>query len=216
MNIQYMKVGVYLLWLCLFLIAQLFLGVYLNAQQEKPPVEVSVYLTEEKKACAPDGYPDKFRARKSACEPIIYEKLESYEFGKPIFTKVPPESLPLGELAERIKEATRNCPIEKYCEDPDLRKAIVLVFNFPMESPGGSKVSIIREIPSRLEKYFEMDPRKGKYVASGTLDVGGHWINHQRADLFLPDYGVKWILKLDENIYKIGTAEGSFKPETNE
>jgi hypothetical protein len=207
LDYQSIKAAVIILALFFFLILQLFLSDSAYAQQEKPQVKVSVYLTEEKKACAPNGYPDKLRARENACEPLLYEKLESYEFGRPVYTSVPPECLPLGELAELIKEATQDCPIEKYCKDPKLRKAIVLVFYFPAKNSKGLELSLIREIPSRLEKYFNMDPLKGVYVAKGTLDQGGHWINHQRADLFLPDYGVKWILKVDEHIYKIGTIK---------
>lgn len=216
MDNQSIKAGAYILMPFFFLISQQLLCDSAYAQQRKPPVEVSVYLTEEKKACAPDGYPDKFYARKNACKPLIYEKLESYEFGKPIYARVPPECLPLGELAELIKEATQDCPIEKYCKDPEMRKAIVLVFYFPTKNPKGHELSLIRKIPSRLEKYFEMDPYKGEYIAKGTLDQGGHWINHQRADLFLPDYGVKWILKVDEHTYKIGTKKGFKKKETGE
>jgi len=216
LDYQSIKAAVIILALYFFLILQLFLNDSAYAQQEKPKVEVSVYLTEEKKACAPNGYPDKLRARENACEPLLYEKLESYEFDRPVYTSVPPECLPLGELAELIKEATRDCPIEKYCKDPKMRKAIVLVFYFPTENPKGHEMSLIRKIPSRLEKYFEMDPFKGEYIAKGTLDQGGHWINHQRADLFLPDYGVKWILKVDKHIYKIGTKKGIKKKDAEE
>jgi hypothetical protein len=180
-------------------------------------VSVSVYLTEEKKACWPDGYPKKARARKRACQrPIIYEKLDSYDFGKPIYTSVPPECLPLGNLAEKIKQATEECPVEKYCTDPERRKAIILVFDFQMKNPQGHEVKFIREIPQDLEQYFEMDPYKGTYVAEGTLDVGGHWINHQRADLFLPEYGVEWTLEVDGNFYEIGTRKGVKVNETGE
>jgi hypothetical protein len=200
----------------ILLISQLLFSDSVSAQQGKPQVLVSVYLTEEKKACAPNGYPDKFYDKKNACEPLFYEKLESYEFGRAIYARVPPECLPLGELAELIKEATQNCPIEKYCKDPELRKAIVLAFYFPAENPKGLEISLIRESPSRLEKYFNMDPSKGMYVAKGTLDQGGHWINHQRADLFLPDYAVNWILKVDEHIYKMGTKKGIRNKEAGE
>jgi hypothetical protein len=70
-------------------------------------------------------------------------------------------------------------------------------------------VEFIREIPTRLEKHFAQDGAKGTYIAEGTLDQGGHWINHQRADLFLPDYGVRWILDVDGNFYTIGTRKGT-------
>jgi hypothetical protein len=61
-----------------------------------------------------------------------------------------------------------------------------------------------------------MDPQRGTYVARGTLDQGGHWINHQRADLFLPDYGVKWTLDVDNHILKLGTREGIQDKATGE
>lgn len=202
--------GIVFHWALYFLvISQLITIDFVNAQEEQRQVEVSVYLTEEKKACTPDGYA-------APCDPLIYEKLDSYEFGEPIYARVPPECLPLGELAERIKEATEDCPIEKYCKDPVLRKAIVLVFYFHLDHPKGRKVEFIREIPPRLEKYFELDQLKGIYVAEGTLDHGGHWINHQRADLFLPDYGVRWILDVDSDIYRIGTRKGFQVKETGE
>jgi hypothetical protein len=187
-----------------------------DAQQERPSVSVSVYLTEEKKACRPDGYPNKSRDRKSACEKSEYEELDLYKFGEPIIASVPPECLPLGDLAEEVKRATEDCPIYKYCTKPELRKAIVLVFHFQMENPQGREVKFIRVIPRDLEQHFEMDPYKGTYIAEGTLDVGGHWINHQRADLFLPDYGVEWTLYVDGHIYEIGTRKGIKVNETGE
>jgi hypothetical protein len=211
-----MKAGMFLLILYFLLISPFFPSDSADAQQGVPPVEVSVYLTEEKKACAPNGYSDKLHTRKRNCNPLIYEKLESYEFGEPIYARVPPECLPLGELAERIREATQDCPIDKYCTDPELRKAIVLVFYFGIDNPKDRSVEFIREIPTRLEKHFLEDEAKGTYVAEGTLDQGGHWINHQRADLFLPDYGVRWILDVDGNIYTIGTKKGTKVNETGE
>jgi hypothetical protein len=92
-----MKAGVFLAAIYFLFISQLFIIDFADAQQEKPPVEVSVYLTEEKKACAPNGYSDKFHARTSKCDPLIFEKLDTYEFGEPIYARVPPECLPLGE-----------------------------------------------------------------------------------------------------------------------
>ena len=209
-----MKAGVFLWMLYFLLISPFYPNNSADAQQEMPPVEVSVYLTEEKKACAPDGYPDKLHAGTRKCAPILYEKLDSYKFGKPIYTRVPPQCLPLGELAERIREATQDCPIDKYCTDPELRKAIVLVFYFGLESARGRKVEFIRDIPPELEKHFVEDEAKGTYFADGTLDQGGHWINHQRADLFLPEHGVTWILDVAGNIYTLGTKKGTKDKET--
>lgn len=209
MDNQFIKASVFLGVLYFLLISAFYPSDSADAQQEMPPVEVSVYLTEEKKACAPDGYPNKLHARTRKCAPLIYEKLDSYKFGEPIYTRVPPQCLPLGELAERIREATQDCPIDKYCTDPELRKAIVLVFYFGIVNPKGRRVEFIREIPTRLEKHFAQDGAKGTYIAEGTLDQGGHWINHQRADLFLPDYGVRWILDVDGNFYTIGTRKGT-------
>jgi hypothetical protein len=40
--------------------------------------------------------------------------------------------------------------------------------------------------------------------------------NYQRADLFLPDYGVRWILDVDGNIYTIGMKKGTKINETGE
>lgn len=206
---QVIKAGVLILILYTLLIAPFFTMDSADAQQEKPLVTVSVYLTEEKKACWPDGYPKKSRDRKRACQrSIIYEKLDSYEFGEPIIASVPPECLPLGDLADKIEQATVDCPIYKYCKNPEDRKAIVLVFEFQMENPAGREVKFTREIPRDLEQHFEMDPYKGTYDAKGKLDQGGHWINHQRADLFLPEYGVEWTLDVDGNIYEIGTRKG--------
>ena len=89
MDNQFIKAGVFLWVLYFILISPFYPGDSADAQQEMPPVEVSVYLTEEKKACAPDGYPNKLHARTRKCAPIIYEKLDSYEFGEPIYTRVP-------------------------------------------------------------------------------------------------------------------------------
>ena len=209
MDNQVIKANTLVLMLSSILVALLFTIDSADAQQDEDKVEVSVYLTEEKKACWPDGYPNKPRDRERACQrPIIYEKLDSYGFGKPIYTSVPPECLPLGDLVEQIKQVTQECPIEKYCTDPALRKAIVLVFHFQMDNLVGREVKFIRNIPQDLEQHFELDPYKGTLIAEGILDQGGHWINHQRADLFLPEYGVEWTLDVGGKEYEIGTREG--------
>ena len=57
-----------------------------------------------------------------------------------------------------------------------------------------------------IEDYFKEFPKKKVNVkVEDTLDFGGKWLHHQRADLFLPGHKVKWILTAGSYCWTFGT-----------
>jgi hypothetical protein len=76
-----------------------------------------------------------------------------------------------------------------------------------MPKTKGIDVFLERKIPKDLESHFQKYPSFGKYSARGKLDEGGQWINHQRADLFLPGYGVERILTADKYSWTLLTTK---------
>jgi hypothetical protein len=174
------------------------------SQTEKPPVLVTVIFAEETIVCAPNGYTnlDENQDNKRQCNPLYYDQLDKLEeLGKTVADSVPPEEIALQELFQLINWYSERCTLKLPCKDPKERYAIVLAFEFQMQQTKGVKVSLRRKA---LEGNY---PGVGEYAASGILDEGGHWINHQRADLFLPGYGVEWILTAGEHSWSLLTTK---------
>ncbi len=171
------------------------------AQTEKPLVLVTVIFAKETIVCAPNGYAnlDENQDNKRQCNPLYYDKL--VELGETVAHELPPEEIPLKELFQKIDWYSETCTLELPCKDPEERYAIVLAFEFQMQQTKGVEVSLKRKLPKNI------DPGVGEYAASGILDEGGHWINHQRADLFLPGYGVEWILNAGEHSWSLLTTK---------
>jgi hypothetical protein len=171
------------------------------AQTEKPHVVVTVIFAKETIVCAPNGYAsnDENQDNKRQCNPLYYDKLD--ELGITVAHELPPTEIPLQELFQLVDMYSEKCTLELPCKDPEERYAIVLAFKFQMQQTTGVEVSLKRKLPD------EIDPGVGEYDASGILDEGGHWINHQRADLFLPGYGVEWILTAGEHSWALLTTK---------
>lgn len=186
----------------------LFLALFslLSAEQcysltEKPLVVVTVIFAKETVVCAPNGYAsnDENQDKNRQCNPLYYDKLE--ELGITVAHELPPEKIPLQDLFRLVDWYSERCTLELPCKDPEERYAIVLAFEFQMQQTKGVEVSLRRKLPD------DIDPGVGEYAASGILDEGGHWINHQRADLFLPGYGVEWILTAGEHSWSLLTTK---------
>lgn len=177
------------------------------SQTEKPPVLVTVIFAKETVVCAPNGYASnyEYQDKKRQCNPLYYDKLE--ELGITVAHQLPPEKIPLNNLFRLVDWYSEKCTLELPCKDPEERYAIVLAFEFQMQQAKGVRVSLNRRVPEDIKPHFGEDPGVGEYAASGILDEGGHWINHQRADLFLPGYGVEWILTAGEHSWALLTTK---------
>jgi hypothetical protein len=177
------------------------------SQTGKPPVLVTVIFAKETVVCAPNGYASNYenQNQKRQCNPLYYEKLE--ELGITVAHQLPPEKIPLKDLFRLVDWYSEKCTLELPCKDPEERFAIVLAFEFQMQPTKGVAVSLKRRVPEDIKSHFGEDPDVGEYAAYGVLDEGGHWINHQRADLFLPGYGVEWILTAGQHSWALLTTK---------
>ena len=199
-----LKITALALFLALF---ALFSAEESYSQTEKPPVLVTVIFAKETVVCAPDGYASNYENQdnRRQCNPLFYDKLT--ELGITVAHQLPPEKIPLKELFRLVDWYTEKCPLKEPCKDPADRYAIVLAFEFQMAGTKGINVSLKRQVPPDIQSYFGEDPNVGGYTAKGILDQGGHWINHQRADLFLPGYGVEWILTAGDYSWQLLTTQ---------
>ena len=176
----------------LLLLVGLLLGVEVASQaDERPLVLVDLYVTDERRVC-PNGYQSVSNGQ-SRCPELSYEMIREWEADEQITavtSQVPPEEVSLGSLRTAIENYARRCPRRSPCTDPqnDRRKAVILVFQFNLLNPKGVPLSFMRTTDD-----LRMIPPYP--VTTGQLSTCGRWINHQRADAFLPNYRVKWILK---------------------
>lgn len=171
----------------------------LPAQIERPEVLVSLYFVGEVEACRPAGYPSGMETS-VRCEPLTFEDLEAM-VRRPEVTRVqhgiPPEQLRLGEeLLDSIDAYRDDCPLTRPCSHPSRRYVVILAFEVDVSDPVDYEITIRREPPrgSRVEPYS----------ATGALSGRGRWINHQRADVFLPAYGVRWRLDIGSWSWDLG------------
>ena len=195
------------LFVILFGLFTLFVDGECYSQSEKPEVLVTVIFAKETEACAPNGYASNYdyQITQKKCNPIYYDKLS--ELGITVAHKLPPDKIPLKELFRLVNWYSDKCTLKEPCKEPDDRYSIILAFEFQMKDTKGVEVSLERRIPVDLKSHFNEDPNLGKYSAGGMLDEGGHWINHQRADLFLPGYGVEWALTVGEFSWTLLTTK---------
>lgn len=160
----------------------------LRAQDDKPTVVVSLYFVGETVACPPDGYhPTR------TCDPIAFGDLEDLaRMTIPVQQSIPPEGLRLGQnLLNSIEAYATACPATAPCMDPQMRYSVVMAFEVSgIADVGGHAISLRRESPGNSEILA--------LFVSGTLSDQGRWIGQQRADAFLPAYGVRWVLQVGE------------------
>lgn len=173
----------------------------LSAQIERPVMSVSMYFVSEAQACRPEGYPDPNTETLARCEPLTFQNLETMvrrNQAKRVERTIPPEELRLGdELLGSIDAYRRECPLTRPCRNRTRRYALILAFDVDVENPSDYEITIRRKPPtgSRVERYS----------ARGTLSGRGRWVNHQRADVFLPSYGVRWRLDVGSWSWDLGT-----------
>jgi len=198
----------FILFVTLFGLLTLFFGEECHSQNEKPDVLVTVIFAKETEACAPNGYASNYdyQDKPKKCNPLYFDKLS--ELGITVAHRLPPDKIPLKELFQLVNWYSDKCTLENPCKEPDDRYSIILGFEFQMHKAKGIEVTLERKIPGDLKSHFKEDPNVGEYSAGGILDEGGHWINHQRADLFLPGYGVEWVLKAGEYSWTMLTTKG--------
>lgn len=192
-------------FILLFYVLTLFGSKECYAQNGDPLVDVSVYWVKETVACAPHGYSSSYAVdvEGKKCAPLSIEQLS--KFGQAVAVKVPPKSIPLDFIGDLVDDYRKKCTLKEPCKDPEDRYVLVLAFKFKIKMAKGTIVSLERKIPDSLLNYFSEDKKKGTYYVEHELDQGGHWINHQRADLFLPGYKVQWTLKADGHSWELGT-----------
>ena len=174
--------------------------ILLQGQSDKPNVAVSMYFVEEIVACSPNGYPES-DGEAGSCPPLTFEDLErmtSPGMATPVQRSIPPEQVNLGtSLLDHVESFSDDCPITAPCaNDPQRRYSIILAFEvMGTDNLQGHDIQL-----RRTSSPF------GSYSASGTLSERGRWINHQRADAFLPSNRVRWELRIGEWTWNLGVA----------
>ena len=175
----------------------------LRAEDEQPNIALSMYFVSEKVACSPHGYGEP--GQPYNCPDLTFtflEKMVSQGVATPVQQSIPPERLRLGRsLFDSVDAFSDDCTISAPCADePERRYAIILAFEFS-DAPrfSGQTIEITRNPP--MDSPFEPYSRKGK------LSERGRWINHQRADVFLPSHGVRWALRLGDWTWNLGTEQ---------
>ena len=176
-----------------------------RAQGDKPSVVVSMYFVGEKVACPPDGYGESETETLRRCKRLTFKDLDTMTRQRivtPVQQGIPPEQLRLGKtLLDSIDAFSDDCTIKAPCMNkPERRYSIILAFEVKGASDfDGNKIEIRRILP----KGNKFDP----YSKSGKLSEQGRWINHQRADIFLPSHRVRWELKLGQWSWNLGTEQ---------
>ncbi len=166
------------------------------AQEEtgQPRVMMTMLLVEEKCACRDNGYLTYDNDEPSRCKPFSAKDIPTLE-GEALVDiqtePVPPSEVKLGnDLYQQLN--TYSTTGKSTAED---RRAIVLVFKW--DGPQSGKVTL-----QRVSEYGDIPGMTWKGVLRGEK----LWINHERADAFLPGYGLKWILTLGKNTWVFETG----------
>ena len=172
----------------------------LSAQTERPDVLVSMYLVSETDACRPNGYSRPDDETPGRCQPLTFDDLDTLVRQDPdalVQHRIPPEKLRLGEkLLDSIDAYTDDCPLHHPCLDSNRRYAIILAFEVNALGPVDCKIRRNPPTQSPIPPYSMTDK----------LSARGRWITHQRADVFLPAYRVRWLLEIGQWSWDLGTV----------
>jgi hypothetical protein len=158
-----------------------------GAQEEKPEpkVKLTLLLLRERDACPPKGYVNYDREETSNCQPWGREDLPALE--KKAKCKIqteyiPPSKVRLGKgiyyFLDTYRTVDKSAAANRY--------ALLLVFEW--DRPQVGPITLKRTINREYADFPEM-------IWTGSLAQHSLWINHQRADAFLPGYKVEWTLK---------------------
>lgn len=153
-----------------------------NNDSDNPKISVTILVVPEKEACKPNGYQRYESGLPSKCEKLLIKDIEKWQ-DRINFSvkKIPPSKISLGSRLFGILDAYRTT----WTDDPEKRKAVVLVFDW------GEAQNISLEL--ERDVLFDNVPIKD-LKWSGKLAGEQRWIHHERADAFLPAYGIKWTL----------------------
>ena len=178
-------------------------SVHSGEQVQRPNVRVSMYLADEQDACRPDGYESLGNETQDSCKELTLDDIDTLvRRDRAVVTvqhNIPPENLSLGnDLKRRLDAYTAQCSLLKPCHIPSDRRAIILTFTVDVAQPEQYQISM-RRIPPDNFPHLE-------HSSSGALSEKGRWINHQRADIFLPSYGVRWLLEIGLWSWDLGTV----------
>lgn len=189
-------------WTAVTLCALCLMPMALFAQTERPEVLVSLYFASELDACRPNGYRDPNDETPQSCEILTFDDLErlvTQGLAEPVQQSIPPEQVSLGDdLLNSIDVYRNDCPLSDPCMDSSRRYSVILTFEVDAENLLDSEIEILRNPPP--------NSRVPPYSKNGELSSQGRWINHQRADVFAPGYRVRWLLRIDEWTWDLGTV----------
>jgi hypothetical protein len=172
---------------------------------KKPEVTVTLYYVPEKFACRHTGYANGL-AQGSPCKKWTIEEFlakAERDDHMPVFSKVPPSEIKLERLFGRISNYSKSCSkedLEEYCMNVDDRRSIVMIFTVHIDNPEGLQISL-RRLPSARSKIPGQQKTKRPY----TLQAGGRWLTHQRADVFLPSKFFSWCLAIGDWRWVLGS-----------
>jgi hypothetical protein len=172
-------------------------GVSNGATEQSPSVTIKFFFVKETRACRPGGYPlyDEASEQRS-CAKWTADEVQHWTSGQHLVHQAPPGDVSLDELYDSIDAYQEKCSLGAPCGDPARRRAVVLLFVW--DNLGDTSVS--------LRRFGDGEHIAGGYW-SGTVEAGGRWVNHQRADYFFPGYGVHWVLKAGGHEWNLAMAE---------
>lgn len=161
----------------------------LSAQNERPRIDVSMYFVSEKDACPPDGY------TQGKCDELTFKRLEemlrSEKYIASTQHSIPPENFRLGSnLLDSIEAYSEDCPPNRPCVESSRRYAVILTFKVVGKDCVGCSI-MIRRVPPKDSQFVT-------YSDNGKLSEQSRWVNHQRADVFLPSNRVRWRLEIGQ------------------
>jgi hypothetical protein len=167
------------------LLVALILAFSVQAEQR---VKLTLFLVPETEACRPDGYM-KYNEGSSDCREITREDVEKWKAQGVHSLEYPfasQQTINLGKKLVSFLDTYRTAGRKT----PDDGMSLVLFFEWDEAKSGD--VEFERKVPTPIKKT--VPPMK--WVGKMDSDLG--WINHQRADAFIPSYGIQWDLKVGD------------------
>lgn len=152
---------------------------------------ITLIVVAENHACSPDGYASddpicKENSSRTACAQLQADEVESWITESPakVIQEVPPGAVDISTIEPSIEGYAEKCPVKKPCCDSSKRNAVVLMFEWNKPIWGTVRIR-------RISKAFN------EYERESQLNGERRWINHQRADVFFPPYGVQWEITVE-------------------
>ncbi len=178
-----------------------------SAQEERekvPTLKITMIIVSQLDACKPEGY--KGGNEKSKCDPLYPKTVKRWiNAGN---RKVIKDGICPCNQDECVVIPLGGAMMEALTDyNSDFKKgrarqleSMVLLFEFNPLPTG--KVSLVRERLQVNENNKDIE----ELTWEGNLDHDEHWINHQRADIFLPDTAFQWVLTVGKNQWRFTTG----------